>query len=61
MKAIKAYALWSPVNKGIAFWSLCLTQEEVGNFLAHGNAGYRVIPVTISYEPPATAKKKGKK
>ena len=64
MKTIKAYGLWSPLNKDIALWSLYLTRAEVrsdGNLPTLQKAGYRVIPVTISYEPPAKAKKKENK
>ena len=64
MKTIKAYALWSPLNKDIALWDLYLTRAEVqsdGNIPPLQKAGYQVIPVTISYEPPARAKKKESK
>jgi hypothetical protein len=66
VKTETVYALWSPTNNDIALWSFYSTRDEAlecCNFPAYQRWGYRVIPVTISYEPPKPAKlrKKGAK
>jgi hypothetical protein len=66
VKTETAYALWSPTSQVIALWSFYSTREEAlscCNFPTYRKWGYRVTPVTISYEPPKPAKlrKKGAK
>jgi hypothetical protein len=71
MKTTKAYGLWNPNIKGVEAWSINgspavvresgVYESKVFDYWADlSKAGYRVIPVTISYEPPAEAQKKGR-
>jgi hypothetical protein len=70
MKTKKAYGLWIPNTKTIepslvfaqrknviSEATMCFPYENWEQCKA---AGYRVIPVTISYEPPQTRAKKGR-
>jgi hypothetical protein len=63
VKTKKAFGLWNPETKTVDAWSVHGSREIVREAavyeLTHRDgwpdflkAGYRVIPVTISFEPP---------
>jgi hypothetical protein len=64
MKTLKAYGLWCPYTKSVGVTNIYRTakivRDEVafssGDWARHFKEGYRVIPVTITYEEPEVKK-----
>ncbi len=66
MKTVKAYGLWSPVVADVISWSIRPNPFACRNIAwkdfsypdweAASSSGYRVIPVTITYEEPEVKK-----